>query len=122
MLLSVPGAELLSVCVYVCVVFTAHLNCAAAALGAGGGAGGVSCGSQAVHGLCLRSDWMSTVSPLLSLRIISTHSFTGFYVFSLFYDCLDYITMKDVEKKHLTEDAEQESATFTIKTAISASG
>ena len=43
-------------------MFTAHPDSPEAALGAGGGAGGVSFGSQTVHGVCLRPDWMSTVS------------------------------------------------------------
>lgn len=44
------------------LVFAAHPDSPEAALGAGGGAGGVSFGSQTVHGVCLRPDRMSTVS------------------------------------------------------------
>lgn len=54
----------------VCCV-AAHPNSPEAALGAGGGAGGVSLGSETVHGVCLRPDWMPTVSSysLLSLLV-----------------------------------------------------
>lgn len=45
-----------------CVVFTAYPNSPEAAVSDGGGAGGVSIGSQAVHGLCSRTDRMLTVS------------------------------------------------------------
>lgn len=46
--------------------FAAHPDSAEAAVGAGGGAGGVSFGSQTVHGVCLRPDGMPSVS-LVSL-------------------------------------------------------
>lgn len=46
---------------HICV-FAAHPDSPEAALGAGGRAGGVPFGSQTVHGVCLRPDWMSTVS------------------------------------------------------------
>lgn len=46
---------------HICV-FAAHPDSPEAALSAGGRAGGVPFGSQTVHGVCLRPDWMSTVS------------------------------------------------------------
>lgn len=58
--------DLLTLCAFTCLrmcfVFTAHPDSPEAALCAGGGPGGVSFGSQTVHGVCLRPDWMSTVS------------------------------------------------------------
>lgn len=59
------------------IVFTAHPDSPEAALGAGGGAGGVSFGSQTVHGVCLCPDWMSTVS----LYIVFVQFVSEIYVF-----------------------------------------
>lgn len=58
--LSDVCAPLNVVCLH--LVSAAHPNSSEAALGAGGGAGGVSLGSQTVHGVRLCPDWMFAVS------------------------------------------------------------
>lgn len=85
-LTDTPGAE--PDLRIVCFVSTAHPNSAKAALCAGGRTGGVSFGSQTVHGMCLCPDWMFTVSwysTFFSLCIIHyLYSYTVVAVWEYF--------------------------------------